>query len=205
MQTLEKTALAEAQTELQIERRPIEWSAELLYKLEGTDLFGDARIELIEGEVYEMSPIGPRHQMTTTKVADTLHRFFAIGFLVSVQGPVKLSNRSLLQPDIAVLRGTYTDFFDTLPETAVLMIEVADSTLASDRRDKASLYARYEIQEFWIVNVADNELEIYRQPRRDASAKYGFSYGFRQVLGREAAVSPLELPEVSVPVADLLV
>lgn len=107
--------------------------------------------------------------------------------------------------DIAVLRGTYRDFYDTLPETAVLMVEVADSTLASDRRDKTSLYARYNIPELWIVNIAGEELEIYRQPRRDASSTYGFSYGPRQVLGREDAVSPLEIPQISIPVADLLV
>lgn len=213
MQTLEKAAPVEARTDTQTEvqaeaeslRRPIEWSAELFYKLDGTGLFGDTRIELIEGEVYEMSPIGPRHAVTTIKVTDTLRRVFAIGYLVSPQNPVKLSISSVPQPDVCVLRGTYADFLDTLPETAVLMIEVADSTLASDRKDKASLYARYEIQEFWIVNVADNELEIYRQPRRDAEAKYGFSYGFRQILGREDAVTPLEAPDVSIPVADLLV
>lgn len=207
MQTLEKTAEIATSTGVEptIERRPIEWSAELLYKLEGAGVFGDTRIELIEGIVYEMSPIGPRHAMVTAKITTTLNRVFAVGFVVNPQNPVKLSNRTVPQPDIAVLRGTFADFFETLPETAVLMVEVADSTLASDRRDKTSLYARYEIQEFWIVNIADDELEIHRQPRRDASAPHGFSYGFRQVLGREAAVSPLEMPEVSIPVADLLV
>lgn len=207
MQTVEKTAPVEAPSAEAVTDGPrrFEWTAELLYQLEGAGLFGEARIELIEGVVYEMSPIGPRHQMTTTKVTDTLRRVFAVGFLVSVQGSVKLSGRSVPQPDIAVLRGTYRDFFETLPETAVLMVEVADSTLATDRRDKTSLYARYGIQEFWIVNVEGSEVEVYRQPRRDASATHGFSYGFRQVLGREDAVSPLEMPEVSIPVADLLV
>ena len=128
-----------------------------------------------------------------------------MGYFVSTQNPIKLSDRSIPLPDIAVLRGTYADFLDALPETAVLMVEVADSTLASDRRDKTSLYARYDIQELWIVNVAGEEIEIYRQPRRDGAATYGFSYGFRQVLGREDAVSPLEMPQTSIPVADLLV
>jgi Uma2 family endonuclease len=188
MQTLEKTG-----------PRRFEWNFETFYKLEGTDVFGDARIELIEGDLIEMEDITPRHAVTTSKVNAALLGYFSHGYIVSAQNPVKLSSRSVAQPDIAGLRGTYTDYFETLPETAVLMIEVADSTLATDRRDKTSLYARYGIQEFWIVNVADSELEIYRQPRRDASAKYGFSYGFRQILGREEAVSPLEMPEFRFP------
>ncbi len=202
MQASEKIAPLESQITTP---RRFEWDAEMLQKMDAIGIFGDARIELIEGEVIEMSPIGPRHAVTTTKVTDTLKRVFAIGYLVSSQNPVKLSSRSIPQPDIAVLRGTYADFLDTLPETAVLMVEVADSTLATDRSDKASLYARYGIPELWIVNVASEELEIYRLPRPDTSARHGFSYGLRQVMGREDAVTSLELPEVSIPVSELLV
>lgn len=205
MQTLEQSAPAEAPVEAQIAPRRFEWDAELFYKLEGAGIFGDARIELIEGEVYEMSPIGPRHAMITAKITATLNRVFAVGYVINPQNPVKLSSRTVPQPDVCVLRGTFADYLDTLPETAVLMVEVADSTLASDRKDKTSLYARYAIQELWIVNVAGDELEIYREPRRDALAPHGFSYGLRQVLGREGAVSPLEMPQVSILVADLLV
>jgi Uma2 family endonuclease len=203
MQAPEK--IAPVETQIETKPRRFEWNADLLYKLDGAGIFGDARIELIEGEVIEMSPIGPRHAAVTAKVTTTLVRIFALGYVVFPQNPVRLSSRSVPQPDVMVLRGTFADYLDTLPETAVLMVEVADSTLASDRRDKTSLYARYNIQELWIVNVADEELEIYRQPRRDNSATHGFSYGLRQVLGREAAVSSLEMPEVSIPVADLLV
>lgn len=202
MQAPEKIAPVASQS---TSPRRFAWDAEMLLKMDSIGIFGDARIELIEGEVIEMSPIGPRHAMITAKITEILIRSFSIGYVVSPQNPVKLSNRSIPQPDIAVLRGTYRDFFDTLPETAVLMVEVADSTLLSDRSDKASLYARYGIPELWIVNVASEELEIYRQPRPDAPARHGFSYGLRQVTGREDAVSPLELPEVSIAVADLLV
>jgi Uma2 family endonuclease len=200
MQTEEQTA-----PEMLLEPRRFRWNFESFYRLEGTGIFGDARIELIEGELFEMAVITPRHAVTVNKIADTLIRCFQDGYVVSPQNPIKLSNQSVPLPDVSILRGTYQDFFDTLPETAVLMVEVADSTLASDRRDKTSLCARYAIQELWIVNVADNELEIYRQPRRDGSATHGFSYGLRQVLGRENTVSPLELPDVSIPVANLLV
>lgn len=202
MQAPEKIALPESQSATP---RRFAWDAEMLQKMDAIGIFGDARIELIEGEVIEMSPIGPRHAVTTAKVTATLQRVFAIGYVIFPQNPVKLSNRSIPQPDIAVLRGTYADFLDTLPDTAVLMVEVADSTLATDRSDKASLYARYGIPELWIVNVASEELEIYRLPRRDALAQHGFSYGLRQVMGREDAVTPLELPNVLISVTDLLV
>lgn len=207
MQILGKTAPIEAPSAEAVKDAPrrFEWTAELLYKLDGAGVFGDSRIELIEGEVYEMSPIGPRHAAITAKVTATLNRVFAVGYVTFPQNPVKLSGRSVPQPDVMVLRGTYRDFYETLPETAVLMVEVADSTLLTDRRDKTSLYARYAIQELWIVNVAESEVEVYRQPRVDPSATYGFSYGFRQVLGREDAVVALEMPEVSIPIADLLV
>ncbi len=136
MQTLEKRA-----------RRRFKWSFETFYKLEGTDVFGESRIELIEGELIEQEEISPRHAVTVSKLNATLTKHFTGEHIVSAINPVKLSNRSVPLPDLAVLRGTYADFYETLPETAVLMVEVADSTLISDRRDKTSLYARYSIQE----------------------------------------------------------
>lgn len=184
--------------------RRFEWDAEMLLKLDGASIFGEARIELIEGELYEMDSIGPRHAMTTVKIADTLQRYFSIGYVVSAQNPVRLSNRSVPQPDIAVLRGTYRDFLDTLPETAVLMVEVADSTLATDRRDKASLYARYSIPELWIADLSANRLEVYRAPIAMSDATHGYGYSQIQILDTAQSIAPLELGEISIAVADLL-
>lgn len=204
--TLERPVEPQTFVDESLARRPLRWNADNFIRADEIGFFGEKRLELIEGEIYEMSPIGPRHAVYTTKITDVLKLHFstALGYIVWNQNPIKLSNSSMPQPDISILSGTYRDFLSTLPETAILMIEVADSTLTTDRQIKTSLYARYGIAEMWIVNAQNDELEIYRQPRVDDHAPHGFSYGLRQVLGREDAVSPLELPQTSIPINELL-
>jgi Uma2 family endonuclease len=124
----------------------------------------DQRLELINGEIVEMSPIGTRH---AGKINRLVHLFRQINnAYLSVQNPIRLSGSSLPQPDVVLLRPR-DDFYDnTYPEPAdvLLLIEVADTSLAYDRDVKVPLYAQAAIPEVWIVDLNKRELAVYRYP-----------------------------------------
>ena len=90
------------------------------------------------------------------------------------------------------------------PTTALLIVEVSETTLAFDRRHKASLYAAAGIADYWIVNLVQRQLEVYRSPVSDAAQLFGFGYSSRTILDAGDAVAPLAAPKANVAVADLL-
>lgn len=155
------------------------------------------RVELLEGEIVEMSPEKSRHAAAVDLTAETLRRAFADGFTIRVQHPLALSEISEPEPDVAVVVGSPRDYAAAHPTTALLLVEVADTSLDYDRRRKTIVYARAGIDEYWILNLVDLRLEVYRQPSESG-------YLSHQVLGREATVSPLAAPHAVVRVADLL-
>jgi Uma2 family endonuclease len=123
----------------------------------------DARLELIEGEIIEMSPIGSRHAACVNFLSRFLNRAVGDIALVSVQNPIRLNDFSEPEPDLALLRlrdDFYRDAHPT-PADALLIIEVADTTLAYDRQVKTPLYAKAGIEEAWIINLLDEQVEIY--------------------------------------------
>jgi Uma2 family endonuclease len=167
-------------------------------------LLGEAdRVELIDGEILTMAPQGTRHAVTIRLVQNALGTVFGHEH-VGVQLPLALDPASEPEPDLAVVPGSPRDHLDAHPDTALLVVEVADTTLAFAQRSKGSLYARAGIAEFWIVNVSDGVLEVYRQPDEDPSARYGFAYRDTQVLRAGEVVAPLAAPEAEIAVADLL-
>jgi Uma2 family endonuclease len=137
----------------------------------------DARVELIEGEIIDMAPIGTDHG----SVVDVLTRLFirALGdqAIVRTQGAILLDQRSMPQPDLAVLAPSSDDYRRTHPTPANiwLVIEVSDSTLRYDRKVKVPLYARHGIPEVWIVDLPDGELHWYRGPRDGGYTEQGSS------------------------------
>jgi Uma2 family endonuclease len=155
------------------------------------------RVELIEGVVYDMSPQSTFHASSVTGVAEALRSAFSTGCFLRIQMPLALEADSAPEPDVAVIAGNRRDYRTTHPATAVLVVEVADASLAYDRRRKAPLYARAGIPEYWIVDISRGTLEVYREPTPE-------SYGSQIVLSAGEAVSPLARPEVSIAVADLL-
>jgi Uma2 family endonuclease len=125
-----------------------------------------ARIELIEGEVIEMSPIGNRHTGEVIRFTTLLHRKVGTSAFVSVQNPVRLSDFSEPQPDIALLRPR-DDFYSNAhptPADVLLIIEVADTTVEYDRRVKLPLYARAGIPETWLMVLPKDLIEVHSQP-----------------------------------------
>jgi len=159
----------------------------------------DARVELIEGELLDMNPIGWAHQACVNRLTEALVRSLSGRAIVQPQGPVRLSERSLPQPDLALLRPR-PDFYahgGPGPADVLLLVEVSDTTLAYDRDVKVPLYAQAGISEVWLVDLAGEQVFVFRQPRRE---------GYQEVrtLRPDDTLSPLAFPDIALPVAALL-
>lgn len=196
--------IGKAQKQVLLEPRPYRWSRDEYYKLSGLDLFRGKRVELIEGEVIEMSPIHSSQMTGVTLAIDSLREAFGKGWVIRVQGPLSLGINSDPEPDVAVVAGKARDFKDAHPTTAALVIEVADSSLAYDRTVKTSLYAKYCIPDCWIVNLNKRQVEVHRRPIIDATAKYGYSYADKMIFTEQDVVAPLAKPKAKLAVAELL-
>jgi Uma2 family endonuclease len=159
----------------------------------------DARLELIEGEIYEMSPIGSPHAACVKFLAGLFHRLFGSRFIVSVQDPVRLNDLSEPQPDVALLRWR-DDFYrgaHPKPADVLLVVEVADTTVAADRKVKLPLYAKAGIREAWLVNIPEERVEIYSDPA-------GGIYRRPEVFGRGAEALSHAVEGLGVSVDELL-
>jgi Uma2 family endonuclease len=167
-------------------------------------LFENDPIELIGGQLVVAEPQGAYHASAIRAVDHALRAVLPAGWMVDVQLPVSLDDESEPEPDLVVVPGRPGDYRHAHPTRPVLAVEVAESSLAYDRVHKASLYARAEIQDYWIVNLVDRVLEVYRDPGPDPSAPYGWRYRAVTTLAPPAAVAPLAFPAVQVAVADLL-
>lgn len=174
------------------------------YRLAERGFLKDEQTELIGGEIVHMVPVGPEHVESTTSADDVMRQIFGQGYRVRVQQPLNLID-SELQPDIAVVKGEPGDFKAEHPKTAVLVMEVAQTSLEYDRTTKASLYARAGIKDYWIVNLNDRCVEAYREPVEIPSEPFGYGYRHKSVYMPGEAIAPLEKPDRSVKVNDLLV
>jgi len=175
------------------------WTREAFEKLAEVGLIEpDARLELIDGEILQkMSPQSSRHATAVLLVAEALRSVFASpAYTVRVQLPLALGPYSEPEPDVAVVEGTPRRYREAHPSTAVLVVEVADASLAFDRTRKAALYARAGIPDYWIVNLLDGVLEVHRRPEGDA-------YQQRMVLAPHEQIVPLARPGASLEVARL--
>jgi Uma2 family endonuclease len=154
------------------------------------------RVELVDGVLYEMSPQFPDHAQSISRALYKLLPLFSTDFHVRIQMPLALGADSEPEPDVAVVPGS-PESYDTHPTSSVLIIEVADSSLLHDRKRKASLYARTGIPDYWVVNLVDWRLEVYREPQDG-------KYKSHIILRPEDSISPLVRPEIRIVVADLL-
>lgn len=158
----------------------------------------DDRLELIEGEIVEMPPIGPPHAGAVAYLSKLLNRRFD-DLVVIVQSPIRLGDFSEPQPDVALLRWR-DDFYRSAhptPADVLLVIEVADSTVETDRKVKIPLYARAGIPESWLVNIPDERIEIYSEPSGD-------SYRRAEHFGRGASARSHTVAGLDAAVGDVL-
>jgi Uma2 family endonuclease len=161
-------------------------------------------VELVGGQLIVAEPQGSRHFATIRAVVEALRVAFGAGWDVRNQGPVALDDESEPEPDVAVVAGSFRDYLDEHPSRPVLVVEVSESSLAFDRGHKAGLYARAGLDDYWIVNLVDRVLEVYREAGPDSHAPFGWRYRSLTVSGPDASVSPLARPGVTVPIADLI-
>jgi len=175
------------------------WMVAEYFKMGETGLLmEDDRVELIDGEVIDMSPIGSHHAGKVNRLVNWLAFHLYGKAVVAGQNPVILGDHNAPQPDIAILRWR-DDFYESShpePEDILLVVEVADTTARYDRKIKVPLYARHGIPEVWLLDLQKQVLEIYRNPDQE---KYQYSEHLRS-----GQVAPLNLPEAVIQLGDLL-
>jgi len=159
----------------------------------------DDRVELIEGEIIEMSPIGPKHAACVRRLQSLLTAAVGKRALVSIQSPVRLDDRSQPEPDVALLRPRDDCYSSAhpVPADVLLVVEVADTTQEMDRDVKLPLYARAGIVEAWLVDLKGGHVAVCRQPGPDG-------YGDVRRAARGERVAPAAFPDADVPVDQLL-
>ncbi len=161
-------------------------------------------LELLGGHLIVSEPQGTLHATAVGLVDDALRACFGAGWVVRSQMPVALDDESEPEPDVAVVPGARADYATGHPARPVLLVEVAESSLAADRRSKAALYARAGIADYWILNLVDRVLEVYRDPGIAAAEPSAWRYRDITVLHAGASIAPLARPDVPVEVAALL-
>ena len=161
-------------------------------------------VELLGGELIVSEPQGSAHYTAILLVEDALRAALGPGWLVRTQGPVALDDESEPEPDLTVVRGGARDYSREHPSRPALVVEVAESSLARDREHKGSLYARARVDDYWILNLVDRVLEVYRRPIPDPSAPFGWRYAAKEVRSSESSVAPLAAPGAPILVSDLL-
>ncbi len=161
-------------------------------------------VELIGGQLIVAEPHGTYHASALAATARAVNAVVPDGWSVRVQLPVGLDDESEPEPDIAIVAGHPFDYRDAHPSRPALAIEVAESSLHLDRNYKGSVYARAGIQDYWIVNLIDRLVEVYREPEPSDAAPYGWSYRSVETFAPPSFVTSLALPSVRIAVADLL-
>jgi Uma2 family endonuclease len=166
----------------------------------------DDHVELIGGEIVAKMTQNSPHSTAVLLAEAALRAAFSAGFVVRSQMPLSIGDNSQPEPDIAVVSGSIRDFARNHPtaESAVLVVEVSDTSLAADRSVKGSLYALAGIQEFWIINLNDRVVEVRRLPAASDASAFGYAYAGIQVFGEDATFAPGGAPTHPIAVTDLL-
>lgn len=188
---------------------PFRFNRKQYYELGRLGYFDGKRVELIYGEIVEMSPINWPHHLCVKLVYGALAQAFATGHFVDVQQTFPIPNSTLglaPQPDVAVIPGEPRDYTDH-PSAAALIVEVADTTLSYDTTTKAEMYATAGVPEYWVVDIENRQLHVYRDPQPlavpgDEVATIAYHTHF--TLAPTEHVSPLAAPHASIPVSELL-
>jgi Uma2 family endonuclease len=161
-------------------------------------------LELIGGELVVAEPQGAEHYTAIWKTAKALEAACDGGWIVRTQAPVILDDDSEPEPDVVVVAGVAADYRHAHPSRPALTVEVSQATLDSDRERKGSVYARAGLADYWLLNLPERVLEVYREPIREPSAPFGWRYARREIFDASARVNLLAVPGASVLVGDLL-
>lgn len=188
---------------LQIQRLQCEephvrrWTLQEYHGLAEEGYFRGQRVQLIDGEIIQMPPMKHPHALSLMKSDRWVRGVLTNEFIVRIQMPLNVMEDSDPEPDIAVVPGPLDSYRDH-PTTAVLVIEISDTSLRLDR-SKAAIYAVAGVDEYWILNLNDRQLEVYRSP--DPATR---TYRDQRILGEGDSMVPLRKPEGLIVVKELL-
>ena len=176
------------------------FTVEEYYRMAEANIFSeDDRVELLEGEIVQMTPIGKRHAGCVARLTMLLTRHFGEVGIVWVQNPIGLDKHSEPQPDLALLK-LRPDFYTEShpkPEEVLLLVEVGDVSASFDRQVKVPLYAKAGIREVWLMDLAGECLEVHLKPSIGG-------YEEIQQFRRGETISPLAFPDLKLNVSDIL-
>lgn len=182
-----------------IARAPFRFTVERYDAMIDAGILGENdRVELIRGEIVPKMPIGSPHAACVTRLMRLLNRVVGARAVISPQNPVRFFD-SEPEPDVTVLKPRKDDYANSkpVPDDVLLIIEVADSSLEFDRQYKLPIYAEAGIAEYWIVNLIDDVVEVYRDPA-------GATYRNESLARRGDSLTLLALPDVTIAVSDIL-
>jgi Uma2 family endonuclease len=176
------------------------WTVKEYHKLGEVGIFNpEERLELIEGNIIKISAKGTVHASATRRTATLLHNLVGNQAAVYNKSPIALDDNSEPEPDIAVVKIDPFDYAShhPTPSEVYLIIEVADSSLTFDREIKAKIYARSGIADYWVLNVGDRQLHVFREPAVDG-------YQSEVILAETASISPIEFPAFNIAIQAML-
>ncbi len=185
---------AEVFTEEDFVPLPYRWTREQFNEIGEMGLFEGRRAILVEGEILAMPAMNKPHRTALVLADEAFRAAFGPGYFMSMQSPFGIGKATDPEPDLAVIRGTVRDYVDQDLTAAEIIVEISDTTYAYDQREKASLYAKAGVQDYWIVRLKTRQLEVYRQPQPDDTQPFGFGYSEKTIYEGDAIVQPLASP-----------
>ena len=184
--------------------RPFVFTRKEYYALDDNHFLRDQRVQLIGGVIFMESPMNPPHATAIRKTTKLLDRLFTDGYDVRVQLPLDLGLTSEPHPDLAVVSGSFEDYATEHPKTALLVVEVSDTTLDADTHEKASLYATGGIADYWVVDLTTDRVLVFRSPAPETGSAFGRNYASVSAYGRDDKLTPLAAPAARILAGDLL-
>ncbi|AFY30969.1 Uma2 family endonuclease [Calothrix sp. PCC 7507] len=176
------------------------WTVEDYHRMAEAGIFGaEERVELLEGKIIWMIAKGTAHRSAVGRTYKLLENRLGDRACISIQDPVKLNERSELEPDVAVVKIDPLDYADhhPTPSEVYFIIEVADSSLKLDCETKAKAYSKAGIIDYWVLDVVGRQLHVFRQPAEDG-------YQSEETLSEDSTISPLEFPDLQIGVFEML-
>jgi len=181
----------------------IRWTVKDYFRMSDAGLFDGRRVELIEGEIIRVPAQGHLHRVAITKISSLLVPVFTPSDWPVIQGTFVVSKRSAPDPDFHVFDVPIGTPDDQLP-TPIPVIEVSDTTYLKDSGPKLRMYARAGVPDYWIVNLPQDRVEVYRQPHNPTGKRSGWRYPEVRHYARGSEVSPIRRPRLAFPVDKML-
>jgi len=185
--------------------KPFVFTRKEYYSLDDKHFFRDQRVQLIGGVILERTArMTPKHATAIQLALHALKCLFGESFDIRCQLPINLGPISEPEPAVAAVTGSPRDYLVDHPKTALLIIEVSVTTLEEDTHEKASLYASGGIADYWVVNLVNDRVLVFRSPKPEAGSKFGQNYAAVSAHRRDDKITPLAAPNARVLVSDLL-